>query len=361
MHAIEFSKWLTALSLLLATVGSQSAAAQNPEDANINAARGLSSIGKSDEDTISRWIAAELDACAKDGAQRGDAAWADLATRFEKQRLNSANTQQFLAALYVQAAKAAEKALAKGADVYSARGLAWILAGAAGSERVEVLPGLLLGLRSPDAVVRYHSASGLASLHKSIAADATKLQDAIAALREAGLAEPSDVVLGRIYEGLSFPPAQMSAVFDALTAILDKRLEVYRKAAGRGFAEAFLFEFLADPATGPIKQLTPAQLAQLVARVAVVFRTSGERYDSTELEFREIDALERMLVSSEELLVALAPAASGRGDVRKALQSGGYSNRAAVRAQVYLWIGKPGDTQPGALNAAPWNVPIGAP
>jgi hypothetical protein len=52
---------------------------------------------------------------------------------------------------------------------------------------------------------------------------------------------------------------------------------------------------------------------------------------------------------------------AGGGNARGAIRRGGHANSAAVLAEVAKWIGDPNSNTAGALNAAPWNVPNGAP
>ena len=38
-----------------------------------------------------------------------------------------------------------------------------------------------------------------------------------------------------------------------------------------------------------------------------------------------------------------------------------YEARARVLPEVFRWVGHPNTSEPGTLNQAPWNVPVGAP
>jgi hypothetical protein len=87
----------------------------------------------------------------------------------------------------------------------------------------------------------------------------------------------------------------------------------------------------------------------------------AERYNLVGLEFDEIDRLERRLTLEEEMLSLLVADSAKGGRLRAELEAGGHAKRAAVWEQVGLWIGVPASNTPGALNAPPWNVPIGAP
>jgi hypothetical protein len=229
------------------------------------------------------------------------------------------------------------------------------------ARRAEVFSALLSGLKSPTEIIRYKCAVGLVGVKAAIATNAPDLANAIQALKEAGTAESSPVVLGRIYEALSFPnqAPQTAGVYLAIfDARLDKRSKGMRKA---DLAESFAFDaLLAEKAA--IKGLSPQMKSQFAARAAGFLRHAAARYGEATLAFAEVDALVRLFYSVEEFLVdALGAAPPAGGAIRDALQSGGHGNRAAVATAVALWIGDAKSNTPGALNAAPWSVPLGAP
>jgi len=70
----------------------------------------------------------------------------------------------------------------------------------------------------------------------------------------------------------------------------------------------------------------------------------------------EIGKIELCLEADEGLLVA---AVGGKASIVDLLVKGGREKRAEVLAEVVKWIGDAANK--GTLNAAPWNVPTGAP
>jgi hypothetical protein len=220
--------------------------------------------------------------------------------------------------------------------------------------RPEGLPGLLAGLKSSAPAARYLSGRGIYDLHQALASDKDRVEGAIAALREAATAETSPVVLSQMLRALGFP-AQPAAVFDAYLTLVDKRLPELAKGAGSVAPEIEAFHYFRNPSV--LSALNQAQKAQLAARLAPLLRIYAGRYDAANLKFDEIDRLERALWSVEDILEALV--GGGGGAVRKVLEEGGYQRRGDVGPEVVKWIGDPQTNTAGALNAAPWNVPIG--
>ena len=90
-------------------------------------------------------------------------------------------------------------------------------------------------------------------------------------------------------------------------------------------------------------------------------RIDAQRYTAPKLDFTENDRIERTLWAAEEFLSGGAMLGTRGGKIRTALQAGGPANSAAVLQEVYKWVGDPTSNTPGALSAAPWNVPVGAP
>jgi hypothetical protein len=94
--------------------------------------------------------------------------------------------------------------------------------------------------------------------------------------------------------------------------------------------------------------------------LAVFFRLDAQRYAAAELTNEEIDALERRLTSLEQAVRSIVGGSQG-GDATKAIATSSHPGRANVLEEVYKWIGHPEKNTQGVLNAAPWNVPVGAP
>jgi hypothetical protein len=318
-----------------------------PEDEMIQQISELNEIGAADQERIRRaWVEPQIERYTNFAAFR---------KRFRDRYTAPSNTPEFSSQFAAQTAAVAATRF-RSADLRPevAVALAQVLADL---NRAETHPGLIAGLKSPDARARYLCAKALSRQTAAISGDPAMLRATVEALREAGLAETDPVVLGRIYAALAIP-GQLATVFDAYLALFDKRLETKRQTAIReDGAELWAFEFFRT--SGTLGALTAEQKAQLAARLAVFLRMAAERYQVSSLKFTEIDRIERTLEGAEEILVQLV--GSRGGNVCTALSEGATENRAAVLEQAYRWVGRPGGDTRGVLNDAPWNVPAGAP
>jgi hypothetical protein len=167
--------------------------------------------------------------------------------------------------------------------------------------------------------------------------------------------EASPVVLAHLYRALSVP-GQAPAVLTAFLRVFDQRLGFRRgSAVVCDGAEQSAWEYF----RGNLAGLDNDQKAELVRRVAVFLRLDAERYNAERLSEEEIIKLELSLVEAEAVLVANVQGQSARIDAT--LQRGGQAVQAEVLAKVHEWVGDTGTQQAGVLNAAPWNVPTGAP
>ncbi len=354
----RFALRAVALSILLVVGNSVTSAQDTPgEDDIINAVRPLGTIGPGDQRRIGDWVQARVDSLARTPpAERADSA-IRFRERFRDQVSRPDNTAAFKQQFPAQTAAVAVTQFANpNLDPFVGRALGRVLLDMAGAETV---PAFLAGLKSKDPATRYFCAEGLLSQRSAIAADKDSLDKMAKAIREAGQVETSPVVLGRLYLALSAPANQAGAVFDTYGAIFEKRLQ-YRRGpvGGADGAENDAFEYFRNSAI--LGTLSQQQKEQLSRSLAVFLRLDAQRYAAPDLDFEEIDRLERALEAEEEILSSLVGAGKG-GNIRDVLNSGGYEQRGDVLTQAYLWIGDAGANQQGALNAAPWNVPIGAP
>ncbi len=326
-----------------------------PEDANIQPVRRMTQIGPADQRLINEWIQAQIDRLTAIEPDKVEGAFAAYRKKFSDLYGHADNTAQFRTQFTVQLAELAGARFARtDLPAWVARCLARVLVDI---NRVETVAALVAGLRSGDQAARYLCANGLASLRSAIAGDKELLETVVAALRAAGVAETNPVVLGQIYVALTYPTPQAATAAEAVLAILDARVKFRRgPAVVVDRAEVDAFEFFRG--AGVLAALTAEQKNRLAAIVAVLLRMDAERYDSPNLAYEEIDAIERRLDGAEAILAELA---GKGGDIRNEIGLGGYERRGAVRTQAYLWVGNVAQNQPGALNAAPWNVAVGAP
>jgi hypothetical protein len=170
-----------------------------------------------------------------------------------------------------------------------------------------------------------------------------------------GSGETSPVVIGQLYECLSLPQ-HAPLVIEPLLSMAEKRLDA-RRAGGmiQDGAELYFYEFLRSP--GVLAALTPEQKTRVVLLLAGFLRLDAERYAAPNLRAQESDILRRCLDGIESIFVDLGLKG---GDIRNELSQGGTERSAEIINQARLWIGDKEGNKPGALNAAPYNVPLGA-
>jgi len=346
--------WGLGVSLLL--LGPVLAQDSTPEDETINTIRQLPQISTADQRRIGDWVQVQVDKLAAAPDAGRQTAALTFRKTFKTQYQNPANSPAFKTQLAAQTATIAVAQFGNAKlDQWVAYALARVLVDMG---VVETSVGLYAGLKSKHEPARFLSAEGLSALKTAIAADKSKFDEAVKALKEAGLAESSPVVLGRIYLALA-NPNQVPAVLDAYFAIFEKRLTDRRGGALiTDGAEIEAFELFRNP--NALAALNQSQKEQLARLLAVFLRADAERYNATGLDFYEVDSLERMMDSAEAILVELVGQGKG-GKIRDEIASGGQDRRAEVLTEAYKWVGHPQSKEPGALNVAPWNVAVGAP
>lgn len=335
------------------------AIAQQPsrEDAAMDTIRGRASLTSNDVARIGDWINAEVGKL--EGGLEGDSPGPlpSFLARFADQYSNTANTPDFRTQLVAQTNTLAVTKLPQAnVSILVARGLATVLVD---FKRIEAVDGLLAGLSAKNADVRALCLAGLRDLRTAIEGDAAKLPQVVQTLRQAGSKETDSTVVAGIYSALAYEN-QVALVFDAYMDILEKRLALRRgPAIFAPWAEVELVEFFRLPSV--VNGLSQPQKTQLVGRLAVLFRADAQRYNAEEFkDYYEKDGLERRLPGIEAILVAVVGGGNS-GRIRAKLEKGGHEQRAAILIEAYKWVGDPGEQTQGTLNAAPWNVPIGAP
>jgi len=366
------SAWVRATLASIAVLSVSPAHAQEAADQAIDAIRRLANVGPNDQRQIKNWIDIQVDRLVR--APQPDPARADgfnagafktLRTQIQRQLGNDQNTPAFVAQFAHQMAiVAADRFSQPNAGTSLVRGVARALVDI---NRVETVPGLVAGLKVADQGARYLCAEGLFAQQASITNDAALLPQVIQSLGVAGQTEGNAAVLGRIYEALGFS-SQVAVVFPVYMDIFDTRLQDRQtRGAGADAAEVFAFEFFRDV----VASVNEKQRGDLAKRLAVFLRLDATRYNDTslatpvdakapDLGYREREVLERRLDACEALLETLVGAGRG-GNIRDQLNREGHDARQGVVEETYKWIGDAETNVTGALNAAPWNVPVGAP
>lgn len=336
------------------------AAAQAPTPQAMNTIRRLAALTPPDQRQVRQWAEAtiqELAARISEGSP-----WTDVFNQYRSTVLaefaNVDNTAAFKAQVVAQFGEVAAEWFGRANTAPGvSRTLARLLADFAANLQPEAVAGLLPCLKSTDAAARYLCATGLAKLQRDFVSDKERLDRVVSAIREAGAAESDAVVLWELYRVLAVPAAQTPAAFEAYFAIFDKRL-LRRQSNNTNVdsAEADAFDYFRK--SDVQAALSNDQKGRLVRAIASFLALDAERYNASDLEHNEIEALERRMVSAEDALRGLAPGGEG-GRISDALSQHGYAGRQQVIAEVYKWIGDARTNTAGALNKAPWNLPAG--
>lgn len=347
-------KWVAPRALMLGLglviLFPMAVVAQQPgsEDRIIDAFRNRSTIGTSDQGRLTDWVQTQIGKYSDFSAFR---------KRFNDQYQNSSNSTEFSVQFAAQTAQVAANLIANNSvSPDLAHALMQVLLD---MNRVEIYPALISGASSSDQRVRYLAVKGLVLQKESIVPDAGKLSQTIQLLEQLGANESNMVILSRIYDALAYSPNQVAAVFNSYLTLFDKRLTFRRQLPNDRCdgAEIFAFEFFRQPAV--LTALDADQKTQLALRIAGFLRLDAQRYATTELSFDELDKLERQLEGAESIFTQLVRGSGGK--IINALSQGGHSNRQIVLQEAYRWVGDAQRKTRGALNEAPWNVPIGAP
>lgn len=360
---------VVSMSAALGSAGPIAAAqTPNPENATIDAIRGLLQIGDLDQGRIKRWVRIEVDRLAEDASPTfRSSAFQAFRDTCSGQYRNPRNTQPFQSQFATQMGAVANGEFAKrGLDITVSRGLARVLVDLNASETI---PGLAAAIGSQDQATRFLGVKGLTAQRKAIGADQTLFTRVIALLRDAATSETDAVVLGQLYRSMAFPK-QAASIIDAYLAVFDRRLAHRRgPAVAADGAELDAFEFFRTD--GVLNQLNDDQKKALVARLAVFLRLDAERYSDPAIappgeasaqdpDFYERDRIERSLDAVESILETVVGKGKG-GTVRIVLNAQGYDGRVAVSKEAYRWVGDVNGNTRGALNEPPWDVPVGAP
>jgi len=338
-------------------------------DEAIDQIRRLTSIGANDQRQIRNWITMQANRLTSAGpGDRPDgmnvAAFNTFRAAILAQINNEQNTPAFHTAFAEQMANVALERFEQRASSTLRRALARALLDIG---RIETVPALLAGLKVEDQPARYLCGQGLVANRSAIASDNATLDRVLEVIEQVGPEERDAFVVGRLYDAIALPNA-LGKVLPAYLKVFDARIK-RREATGSvtGTGEVPAFEFLRDVAGN----LTNDQRAELVRRLAVMLRQDARRYNDPALAppkspslrdraFIERDLIERRLDAIEALLEQFV--GSGRGGaIRDQLKAGGYEARASVLEEAYKWVGHADQNINGALNAAPWNVPVGAP
>ncbi len=299
---------------------------------------------------IGTWLGEQLRRVESAPAEQKSDAVTGFLTAVEKERLNRESSLAFLEAIAEQGSRIATEKF-KTPEVDGMAGFA-LLQAMSEFGRPQAIPGFIAGLAAAPQSIRYVAARTLAANVGTTAADAKLKADVLAAVRKAGVEETNGFILQHMYGAISFPTMD-AETFATFLAIFDARIERRRAGVQRvDLGEISAFEYLARQ---PIASaMNAAQRSELAGRLAVFLRSHAERLGAANLGEDERHYVAISLIRNEELLKALG--VTGGGNVGNVVPDPG-----PVLSEAFRWVGNPATQASGALNAAPWNVPLGAP
>ncbi len=346
-----------AVCVLGALVTTQAFGQAGPEDDMLDTVRGTSP-SQSDQRRIQDWAQEKVASLKQAARTDGSKALRDYRAYFNEQYNNTGNDNAFRLALAGQLAIVAASEFQAETDAMVSQTLARLLLDFG---NIETLPGLTAGLSSTDQSTRFLCAGALSRLTTAIGGDKTKFDATVASLQAAGQKETNPVVLSRIYLALSFTnAAQVPAAADAILAIMESRLTA-RRAGQVGIDRAEVEALQYFQSNGVAAALSQPQRSKLVFLTATLLRMDADQFNKANVTPDDLDYLIRRLIQEEKVLAAFVGNNTGVGNITKEIDEGGHLRRNEVLQQAYMWVGDPTNQTVGALNAAPWNVPIGAP
>jgi len=327
------------------------------EDEMLDTVRGTNP-SQSDQRRIHEWTQGKITKLKQAVKTDGLKALRDYRAYFSDQYNNSGNDNAFRQTLASQMASVTANEFQPETDPIVSQTMARVLLDFG---TIETLPGLTAGLSSTDQPTRYLCADALSRLTTAISGDKDKFETTVASLVKAGKSEKNPVVLSRIYLALSYKAvAQVPAAADAIIAIMESRVAARRAdQVGIDRAETDALRFFMS--SGVIGALSQPQRSQLVLATATLLRMDADQFNKANITPDDLDHLIRRLIREEEVLVALVGSNTSAGNIAKEIDEGGHLRRNEVLQQTYLWVGDPSSQTAGVLNAAPWDVPLGAP
>lgn len=340
------------LAMTGAMAGPAAAGAQVPKACQRLDTLRDSPLTGSDDQLLDACVTAELSALDQAIKQSApDAAMEAFRTHLLDQAHNAKNKQEFTDRFIERTAQVFAPRLASAdTDPLLARSMAGVLLA---FDAVQARAALVAGLKSPDATVRYVCAKSLVQLRDAIGADARVARATITALKDACAQERSGVVAGVMYQAMNYaqhPDESTSAMLAALTGRVN-RLKQPGVILDRGELPVLAVFAQMSSNLGPVAN-------DLVRQLATLLRIHVEHYKPKALDLYQRAAIEETIIETESLLKKIVRG-SKLPDVTGKMQRGGDTAAIDMQIELNRWIGV--DQTDGVLNAAPYNVPRGAP
>jgi hypothetical protein len=211
------------------------------------------------------------------------------------------------------------------------------------------IPTLTQVLGSPHVTTRFWAAKGLTALRREVSAS-PQAAEVIAALRQAGSAEPSDLVLREMFSALNLREVSANTslaqqVGQALAAIFQAQIAQHSGGVV-GMSSAYVVGLRVLGAV--IADVDDATRRQAVQAVAQILYHAVRQFDPQKLPSPTDRDAALLVEQAETLLRQVARAAGQTGatpDVLERLKAG---NLAEAQAELRKWIGSP--QEEGVLN-----------
>lgn len=336
------------IGLLASTVAAQSVT----DDPVLDELRRRAPSGAADEKIIDDFLAAQITKLtAKDASPATGQAFRDLLKRV---REASDTTQGFRDVLATRLGLASKAEFDK-SQALSASAAETLVHAMLDARDKRTAQGFAAALAHPDAAIRYLGAKGLQVVRDTLVATPdNEIKPIVEKLQPAGVAETNAVVVDRIYLALSFTQPAPEA-FEAQAAILEARVDRYRKTGVMNdTAEVTLLNYLTRV------QVPSAPAATIVRHAATLLRLDVERFaalNAPGASAGEADAIAGRIDACERFIKKVTGLSGG--DIGRKMQSGDVAAAVQMKLELLGWIGSA--QEDGALTAAPWSVPRGAP
>lgn len=344
---------VTPLVVVILAVGSMAHGQERAEECKrLDLMRGQP-LTPQDDQLIDACISAEVAAMNKalDRPAPDMSRAATFRDRLNAELSNAENTPKFNIRFVERAAALFGPQLAaSGTNPASARAMAEVLGA---FDVIQTRDALLSGITSPDATVRYLSAKALLELQNEMTSDARLARETITALAQAGASEKSGVAAGAMYQAVNYGDYKSESV-DALIQMLAGRVAILRE----GGVRLDRGELPAIRALSDLESEIGNRAAALSGSLATLLRIHVEHYKPDQLDMYEQAAVEETILEAENLLKKVVRGSS-LPDVAGKMQRGGDAAPIEMQIELNRWIGT--DETDGVLNAAPYNVPKGAP
>ena len=222
------------------------------------------------------------------------------------------------------------------------------------------LPAFQEALEDPTPGPRFVAAEGLAAIQGNLTDP--QWTALIPSLQQAASRESNGVALDRMYRVLlsGATGARAEVIAEALTAILDARLEAFAEdTIAPQEADGLAIEWLGERV---VRDNNDALRLEMVGRAGGLLVHGVELFIRREPAPQHRQQIEELIITAERQLEALVRSVQPDAElppimVRAAMLEGGAQRDERMKSALARWVGTP-DT-PGTLNNEPFDLPVG--